>query len=103
MRPVNQVQIQIICPEHFQRTRKGIQRALIALMRVPQLAGQENVFSRNAGFCDCLADTSLVAVGRRGVNVAVADAQRLCYGLLRLFIWCLPCAEAQLQLQLWQQ
>ena len=54
----------------------GGQRLVVPLVGVPALGRDEDVLPVQAGLGDRLADRALVAVRRRGVDMAVADLER---------------------------
>ena len=82
MRPVDQVQVQIIEPQPFHAGVECRQRAVVALVGVPQLGHQVEFVAGHAGLGDRAAGLPFVAVRRRGVDMAVTGAQRGAHRLL---------------------
>ena len=75
-RPVEQVEVDVIQAEALQAGVEGAQRAIVALVVVPELGRHEHLLARDAAVANAGADVGLVAVDARGVDVAVAEAQR---------------------------
>jgi hypothetical protein len=74
---VDQVQIEHVEAELLHAGVERPQRRVVALVGVPQLGGDEQLVARDVGGGDRLAHLGLVAVDRRGVDVAVAELERL--------------------------
>jgi hypothetical protein len=70
---VDQVEVQVVQAEQLQALVEGAERLVVAVVGVPQLGGDEQLVPGNAR--DRLADAFLVAVGRGGVDAAVAGLQ----------------------------
>ena len=78
-RPVDEVEVDIIEAEPGQAGVERAQRAVVALIVVPELGGDEYVRARHAALPQPLAHVVLVAVDAGGVDVAVAEPQRRRY------------------------
>ena len=76
-RPVDQVEVDVVEPESLEARLEGGQGRVVALLRVPQLGGDEDVLAGQARGGERRADAGLVAVGGGGVDVAVAGVKRL--------------------------
>ena len=76
-RPVDQVEVDVVEAEPAAALLEGLQGRVVALLRVPELGGDEDLLARDPGGGDRGADAGLVAVGGGGVDVAVAGRQRL--------------------------
>ena len=74
-RPVDEVEVDVVETELLEAQVDRVERALSALVAVPQLGGDEQLVAVDAGALDRLADAQLVAVRGRGVDVAVADLE----------------------------
>jgi hypothetical protein len=79
---MHQVKVQILDPQPMHAGVECRQRALVALVGVPQLGDQVEFVSGHAGRGDCAAGFAFVAVHRRGVDMAVTGAQRGAHRLL---------------------
>ncbi len=95
-RPVDEVQVDVLEAEPLERRVHRGEGLLRALVVVEQLRRDEELVARDAGVGDRLADAFLVAVDRRGVDVAVADLERVADDPLRLGRVDLEDAEAEL-------
>ena len=95
--PVNQVQVNVVGAQLLKGRLERLKSALVALVGVPQLGGEEDVFASHAGVSDSAAYARLVAVNSGGVDVAVADLQGGAHNLLRDLVLNLPHAVAQLR------
>ena len=73
-----------------------IERRMRSLVGVPQLRGDEELVTWDAGFLDGATHAALVAVERRGIDVAVADLERVTDDPLRLVGIDAEHAEAEL-------
>jgi hypothetical protein len=72
---VDQVQVGVVEAESGQRLLEGSLGAVLAAGLDPQLGGDEQLLPGDAAGGDGPADGLLVAVGLRGVEVAVADSE----------------------------
>jgi|GEM_PF-6621891 len=63
--------IETVEAEAAQGGFEGLERALVALIVVPQLAGDEDLLAQNSTVAHRDADVLLVAVNARGVDVSV--------------------------------
>ena len=95
--PVNQVQVNVVGAQLLQGRLERLKSALVALIGVPQLGGEEDVLTSHAGVSDSAAYARLVAVNSGGVDVAVADLQGGGHDLLGDLVLNLPHAVAQLR------
>ena len=77
-RPMHQIQVHIVSAQVAQAVVNRLGHALVP--RVVELGGQPDLVARHARRLDALADLLLVAVGKGGVDVAVAGAQRVLDG-----------------------
>jgi hypothetical protein len=97
LRPVDQVQVDLVQAEPFQAPLQRLDRPLVALRVVVDLGRDEELVAVEPGAPHSLTDTLLVAVALCGVDVAVADAQRLGHHAGRLLLRYLPHAQTQLR------
>lgn len=79
---MHKVQIQVIHAQILQRLIQSRLHILGGVPRVPELAGDEDVGSRDATGLDAGAHLGLVAVDGRAVEVSVAASQGLFGGSL---------------------
>src|SRR5579875_2808945 len=91
--PVDQIQVEIVRPKPFQARVERRQRAVIALVGVPQLGDQVDFVSGYARFGNCPSGLTFVVVHCRGVDVPVAGLQRGADRLFGLSGWNLEYAE----------
>src|SRR6218665_3022016 len=75
--PVHEVEIHVVQPEPLKALLKRGKRSVGALVVIPQLRGDEQVFARYPGTCDCLPDTLFVVVDSGGVDVAIPEFERI--------------------------
>ena len=75
-RPVDQEEVHIVEIESLQRVVERRHGRIRIVVRVRQLARDEDVLALQPGFAHCLADLELVAVQLGGVDVAVAGLER---------------------------
>ena len=68
---MDEVEVQIVGPQPFQRGVKGPEGGVIAHLGFPQLGGEEKVLSGNIALRHGLAKSCLGAVEGGGVKVAV--------------------------------
>ena len=73
---MHKIKFQVFDPQPMHAGVECRQRALVALVGVPQLGDQVEFVSRHAGRGDRAAGFAFVAVHRRGVDMAVTGAQR---------------------------
>ncbi len=97
MRPVDQVQVDVVQAELAERGVEGAQRRVVPLLGVPQLGGDEQLLARQARGGQRPAGALLVGVDRGGVDAAVSGLQRGGDGRGRLGVRHLPDAEAELR------
>src|SRR3954452_2722637 len=71
-RPMHEVEIYILEAEPTQAGVERSQRAVVALIVVPELRGDENVRTRHTALPEPLTDVAFVAVDAGGIDVAVA-------------------------------
>ena len=95
--PVNQVQVNVVGAQLLQGSLKRLESALVTLVRVPQLGGEEDIFASHVGVSDSAAHARLVVVSSGGVDVAVANLQGGAHNLLGDLVLNLPYAVAQLR------
>ena len=91
--PVDQIQIQVIGVEVFQRGVDSVLNILGPVAVVPQLRGDEDLRSRDATLLNAGGDSWLCAVDSRGVDVAVAGLDGFVDSIF-LCIFVLPCTES---------
>ena len=77
VRPVQQQEIDLGQPQLHQAVLGGAHELARRKMRRPDLGGDEHLVARHAGGAQPLAHLALVVVHLRGVDVAVAEPQRL--------------------------
>ena len=94
---MNQIHVNVVGAQLLQGSLECLESALVTLVRVPQLGGEEDVFARHVRVSDSAAHARLVAVASGGVNVAVADLQGGAHNLLGDLVLNLPHAVAQLR------
>ena len=94
---MNQVQVNVVGAQLLQGSLERLERALVALVGVPQLGGEEDVLASHVGVSDSAAHARLVAVNSGGVDVAVAGLQGGGHDLLGDLVLNLPHAVAQLR------
>ena len=95
--PVNQVQVNVVGTQLLQGSLERLESALVTLIGVPQLGGEEDIFASHIGVSDSAAHARLVAVDSGGVDVAVAGLQGGAHNLLGDLVLNLPHAVAQLR------
>lgn len=72
-RPMNQQQIQIVRSEFLQNLIAGLLGLVVALLVGFEFAGDEELFTSDAGGGDGFLDLGLVGVVGGGVDVTVSD------------------------------
>ena len=86
--PMDEVKVEIVKAEVSKGLLKGIQGPVVAALRVPELACDEELFSRDACLPDPegypLAHRALVAIDSRAIDVAIAHLDGTAHGLNRL-------------------
>src|SRR5690606_21778819 len=92
--PVDEVQVDVVEAQLLEALLDGA--IGVAVPVVPQLRGDEQFVARNSGCRDRPPDALLVAVDRRGVDVAVADFESVADDALRLDRVNLEYAETEL-------
>ena len=93
---MDEVEVDVVHAESPKALVEGLQRRVEALARVPELRRHEDVLARDSRARHRSSDTLLVAVGGGGVDVAVADLERLLDDLLRVVRRDLEDTEAEL-------
>ena len=86
-RPVNQIQVDMIEPQLVETDVDRSKRCVVPLSVIPQLGRDEEFVARDSGCGDGPPDTLLVAVDRGGIDVAVADLERVgdnAFGVVRI-------------------
>ena len=94
---MNQVQVNVVGAQLLQGRLERLKSALVALVGVPQLGGEEDILTSHVGVSDSAAHARLVAVNSGGVDVAVAGLQGGAHNLLGDLVLNLPHAVAQLR------
>ena len=96
-RPMDQVQVDIVDAETSEAGVERLQRRLVALIGVPQLGGEKDVFAGDSRVRDATAHPFLVAVCGGGVDVPVARlVQGEPDGVFGLVVVRLPDSQAEL-------
>ena len=90
--PVDEVEVDVIEAEPLQAGVERAQRAVVALVVVPQLRRDEDLLAREPLVAHRGADVGLVAVDARGVDVAIAERRARRRRRLR---WSRPTAFAR--------
>jgi hypothetical protein len=70
-------QVELVDAELPGALLEGVQGGVVAVVADPDLGLNEDIVAVEARAADALADLALVAVGGGGVDMAVADPQRL--------------------------
>src|SRR5699024_5540987 len=73
--PVNEIEIDIIEPELVQAGFKCLARFLVTVIRVPDLGGDEDVITRQAGVAQAGANPTFVVVHGGGIDAPVAQIE----------------------------
>ena len=94
---MNQVQVNVVGAQLLQGRLKRLKSALVALIGVPQLSGEEDILTSHVGVSDSAAYACLISVDSGGVDVAVAGLQGGAHNLLSDLVLNLPHAVAQLR------
>src|SRR6188474_1270868 len=92
--PVDQVEVDVVEAEPPEALLERGQGRVVALARVPQLGGDEDLLAGDPRRGYRRPDPALVAVRGGGVDVPVADCERLLDHPLGLLRWHLEDAEA---------
>src|SRR3954451_14832604 len=95
-RPMHEEQVQVPDVEVLERLIEGLQRVVVRVVAVVELAGHEDVVAVDARRPNRLADLLLVAVHLGGVDVSVADLEGRQCRLLGAFRLDLEDTETQL-------
>src|SRR4051794_22002059 len=95
--PVDQVEVDVVGLEPVEAGAQSSPRLRAPVVAAPELGGDEDRAALEAGCADRLPDLGLVAVGLRGVDVAVAELERTRHVLDRLLRRDLEDAEAELR------
>ena len=82
LRPVDQIQVEIVGPEPVHTRVECPQRAVITVVWIRQFGHDVQLVARHVGIGERAPGLSLVTVGRRGVYMPITGAQR---GSHRLF------------------
>jgi len=93
---MDQVEVDVVEPELLEALDAGATRPLMPLVDVEALRRHEDLVAIELRSAQCLSDGGLVAVGGRGVDVAIAGRERERHGLDRLVRRDLEDAEAEL-------
>ena len=96
-RPVNKEQVDVVVTERLERALERAPRVLGAVEAVVELARDVDLAAIKARGANGLADSPLVAVHLRRVDVPIADLERMHDGAPRLVRRDLEDAEAQLR------
>ena len=100
-RPVDQIEIQVgVRSDQAQLLHaavEGLQRGVVALIGVPQLGGDIHLLAWQTRFRERLADSALIPVRRRRVDVAVACLEGRAHRALGLIRRCLENTESDLR------
>ena len=96
LRAVDDHHVDVVEPHPLKRPVDGRDRLLVRLHLRGQLRGHEHVFPGHAAGTDSFPDAALVGVGLGGVDVAIADLQRVPDGLFDLLVADHPGTEPQL-------
>ena len=70
---MDQVQVYIVYTESLQTLINSLGNAFVPFAL--ELGSQPNLFARDAGCANTLADFALVAIGERGIDMAIACSQ----------------------------
>ena len=81
-RPVDQVEVQVVHLEPFQRFVQGLLGLVIAPVVIPELAGHKEPVAVNPRILDSAADRFLVAVHGGRIDQPVADVNGIRHRLL---------------------
>lgn len=90
--PVDEVEVDVRNAERLERGGDAILHTVVP--GVVQLGGDPDLLSGHTRLLDALTDLALVAVGKGGIDVAVAGLERSLDGLLDLVGLGLPGSEA---------
>jgi hypothetical protein len=97
LRPVDQEEVDVVEPELLQALLQRGDRRVMAVTRVVELGGDEDLVAGEPGCVEGLAHASLVLIHLRGVDVAVASLERLTNHGGRVARGDLPDAETELR------
>lgn len=91
---MHQIQIHVVGTKVLQSLVQSRLHIFRGMLGIPELSGDEDIFSGYAGLANTLADLSLVAVDGCTVDVSVPFLQSTFDCTLDLFRCSLPCSEA---------
>lgn len=91
---MNEEEIQVIRSEILERLVQGALNILWVMLRIPELARDEDLGTRDAALLDSLSHCRLVTVDSCGIYVPIAGLEGGLDGLDNLIVRCLPCAKA---------
>ena len=83
-RPVDQVQVQVIEAQVVHGAVKSLQGALIALVGIPDLAGDKHLFPVHAALPEGFPNPGLVPISPRRIDMPVAGFQGPLHGPFHL-------------------
>lgn len=90
--PYHEIQVHIVGPKVFQRFLDAFHHTMVPC--VVQLGGQPDLAPRNSGFLDTFPHFCFVAIGKGGINVAVAYLKSMFDSFSDDIGWALPGSEA---------
>ena len=96
VRPVQEQQVEAVHLQVAQRVLGCTPQVVGRVLLAPDLRGEEELLARDPAGGEPAPDLTFVAVGARGVDVPVADRERVLDRLLALGPLDLPGAEAEL-------
>ena len=70
---MDKVEIQIIQPQPLHRAVKGFHSLFISMLAIPELGGDEELFTWNTAVFNCSTDTLLILIDSCCINVAIAS------------------------------
>ncbi|KAI3477728.1 hypothetical protein L1887_60501 [Cichorium endivia] len=94
--PVHEVEVEVVCAEVLERVVERLFDVFWVVEAVPELGGDPELVTLDAGLLDAVGDGVLIAVGPGAVEVAEAGLERVGDGGRGLFLGHLPCSEAEL-------
>ncbi|MNN34238.1 hypothetical protein D3C81_1480340 [compost metagenome] len=78
---MDQRQINVIGTQLAQAFAQAGQQVVVVEVADPDLGGQEQGFARHRATGQCIAEVGFVVVDLRGVEGAIAQVQRVVYGI----------------------
>ncbi|MBT2245615.1 hypothetical protein JQK15_19010 [Sphingobium sp. BHU LFT2] len=90
-------EVDVIEAQRLQRAVDPLPGIGVALAFGDELGGDEYLVARHAARAQAIADAALVLVGLRGIDVAIADTDRVAHGAGGGVIGDHPGAEAELR------